>query len=51
MSCIDWALAYRIDPLPQAMLDYRQRVARRPTYQRAMRINYPDRFAAGVSYR
>lgn len=42
-------IQYLLEVFPQAMLDYQQRVARRPAYQRAMRTNYPNWFAAGAS--
>ncbi len=45
MTCLDWALAYDI-ALPPAIMAYRDHVARRPAYQRALRVTYPDRFTA-----
>ena len=41
MTCIDWAMLYRI-PLPEAYAAYRERVARRPAFREALRRNYPD---------
>ncbi len=43
VSCLDWAIAYEV-VLPGTLLDYRERIAQRPAYQRAMRANYPERF-------
>ena len=44
ITCLDWALAYDI-ALPPAAAAYRDHVAQRPAYQRALRVTYPDRFA------
>lgn len=41
VSCLDWALAYQV-PVPGTLLSYRERIAQRPAYQRAMAINYPS---------
>ena len=41
VSCLDWALAYEV-PVPGTLLSYRERIAQRPAYQRAMAINYPS---------
>src|SRR5689334_8424566 len=38
-TCLDWASASGI-VLPQAMVDYRRRVAQRPAYQRALERNF-----------
>ena len=48
MSCVIWAILYEI-PLPQALLDYHQRVAKRWAYQRMLRINFPDWFKSDAS--
>ncbi len=40
-SCLDWALFYGVD-VPDALQGYRGRIAERPAYQRAMKINYGD---------
>ncbi len=42
-TCLDWAIFYGVD-LPQPVADYRDRIAQRPAYQKAMQINYPDLF-------
>ncbi len=44
MTCLDWALAYDI-ALPPAAAAYRDHVAKRPAYRRALRVTYPDRLA------
>ena len=44
MTCLDWAMMYEI-ALPQALLAYHARVAARPKYQQAMRLNYPEKYA------
>ncbi len=44
MTCLDWAIMYDID-LPEAVKAYHARVAERPNYQKAMRLNYPELFA------
>ena len=41
MSCLDWADFYQV-PLPESLAKYRDRIAQRPAYLRAMQINYPD---------
>jgi glutathione S-transferase len=46
-SCLDWAHVYDI-PLPERAAAYRTRVNARPAYQRALRINFPERFEAGA---
>ena len=46
-TCLDWALFYGVD-LPEPVAEYRDRIGRRPAYQKAMQINYPDLFG-GVS--
>ena len=43
MSCLDWAIFYGVD-LPPALMTYRDRIAQRPAYEKAMQINYPDLF-------
>jgi len=40
VSCIDWADFYQID-IPQGVKTYRDRIAERPTYLKAMKINFP----------
>ena len=40
MTCIDWAMLYRI-PLPEAYVAYRERVAQRPAFREALERNYP----------
>ena len=44
MSCLDWAMMYEFE-LPRALVDYHRRVAQRPMYDRAMRLNYPEHYA------
>ena len=41
-SCLDWAVAYRIE-LPGYLEDYRVRLGERPAYRRAHDANYPDK--------
>lgn len=43
MSCLDWADFYQVE-LPEALAKYRDRIAQRPAYIRAMQINYPNLF-------
>jgi len=40
MSCLDWSAFYGIE-LPERVSDYRNTIAQRPAYQRAMQKNYP----------
>ena len=40
-SCLDWAIAYKVD-VPEEMLRYREIVHKRPAYQKALTINYPQ---------
>ncbi len=42
-SCLDWAIHYEV-PVPQVLQDYRNVIAERPAYQKAMTINYKDLF-------
>lgn len=42
MTCLDWAVTERI-PLPEALHEYRARVADRPAYQKALERNFPPR--------
>lgn len=44
MTCLDWAVMYDLE-LPPALTAYHGRVAARPKYQQAMRLNYPELFA------
>ena len=43
MSCLDWAIVYDV-PVPDTVMQYRNRIAERPAYKKAMLINYPDLF-------
>ena len=43
VSCLDWALFYGVE-LPPVVAQYRDRIAQRAAYERAMQINYPDLF-------
>ena len=47
MTCLDWAIMYEI-PLPPELVAYHKRVSARPNYQQAMRVNYPEKFAASA---
>ena len=42
VSCLDWALLYKID-VPASLRDYRDRVAARPGYETAKASNDPSR--------
>ncbi|MFP6805850.1 MAG: glutathione S-transferase family protein [Pseudomonadales bacterium] len=39
MSCLDWAVAYKIELL-DSLKNYRQHIAERPAYSRAISVNY-----------
>ncbi len=39
MTCLDWALFYGV-VVPEALQEYRARIAERPAYQRAFDINF-----------
>ena len=43
MSCLDWSIAYGV-ALPPGLRGYYECHKKRPAYQRAMSINYPDLF-------
>jgi hypothetical protein len=43
VSCIDWAMFYQVD-VPQPVVTYRDHIARRPAYEKAMAFNYPKLF-------
>ena len=43
MSCLDWSSAYGV-ALPPGLQGYYECHKKRPAYQRAMSINYPDLF-------
>lgn len=45
MSCLEWAVAYQIN-MPEALMQYRARIAKRPAFQRSMMKNYAKRLAA-----
>jgi len=47
VSCLDWAMFYEMD-LPKHMAAYRERIAQRPAYQKAMGINYAALMAAAA---
>jgi glutathione S-transferase len=47
MSCLDWAMMYEF-PLPKALVRYHERVTKRPIYQKAMRLNYPELYTDGT---
>ncbi|MEM1153602.1 MAG: hypothetical protein AAGI44_05640, partial [Pseudomonadota bacterium] len=42
-SCLDWALFYGIE-LPGELSRYRDQIAQRPAYQKAMQTNYAKLF-------
>ncbi len=41
VSCLDWALFYGLE-LPETLNHYRDRIAERPAYARAMQVNYAE---------
>ena len=43
VTCLDWAIFYGVT-LPEPVAAYRDRIAERPAYQRAMQTNYPELF-------
>ncbi len=43
VSCVDWADFYQIE-IPKAVKQYRDRIAERPAYLKAMKINFPILF-------
>lgn len=43
VSCLDWAIFYGV-ALPVELVAYRDRIATRPAYEKAMQINYPNLF-------
>lgn len=43
VSCIDWAAFYQVD-IPSNLQSYKERMAQRPAYQKAMQLNYPILF-------
>ncbi len=45
-TVLDWAVAYAID-LPDRLLAYREFMTRRPAYERALQVNFPERLADG----
>ncbi len=45
-TVLDWALAYEL-PLPDRLIAYRDFTARRPGYEQAVRVNYPERRDGG----
>ena len=47
VSCLDWAVFYQVD-VPQTVLDYREAIAERPAYQKAMALNYPKLFGGAA---
>ncbi len=42
-TCLDWAIFYGVE-LPASIAAYRESIAQRPAYLKAMQINYPDLF-------
>ena len=42
MTCLDWAVFYEFS-LPKNINQYRDRIALRPAYQKAMKINYSNK--------
>jgi len=47
MSCLDWAGFYGLD-LPAPLVTYKEKIARRPAYQRAYHVNYPQLVEKGA---
>ena len=47
-TIVDWAIAYDIG-LPGRLVAYRDFTVRRPAYEAACQINYPERFANGMT--
>ncbi|MCE2475236.1 MAG: glutathione S-transferase family protein [Alphaproteobacteria bacterium] len=45
-TIVDWAVAYDID-LPSRLVAYRDFTTRRPAYEAAYRVNYPERLDNG----
>ena len=41
MSCLEWAAIANI-ALPRELMEYRQRLAQRPAFQAAMKLNFPQ---------
>lgn len=41
MTCLEWAHVYGLD-LPEVLAAYRQRIAQRPAYQRAVAANFKE---------
>ena len=41
VSCLDWAKFYGLS-VPDVLIEYRNRIAERPAYQKAMQINYAE---------
>ena len=42
-TCLDWAIFYGVE-LPASIAAYRESIAQRPAYLKAMQINYPELF-------
>ena len=40
-SCLDWAIAYEVDLSPE-LREYRERIAKRDAYQRAVKLNFGE---------
>ena len=47
VSCLDWAVFYQVD-VPQPVIAYRDHIAERPAYQKAMAVNYPKLFGGAA---
>lgn len=47
VSCLDWAVFYQVD-VPQPVIAYRDHIAERPSYKKAMAINYPKLFGGAT---
>lgn len=45
VSCLDWALFYSVN-VPDSLQEYRQRLAERPAYKKAVQINYKNLLGA-----
>lgn len=45
VSCLDWAQFYQLT-VPDALVEYRGKIAERPAFQKAMKINYKQLMGA-----
>ena len=47
VSCLDWAVFYQVG-VPQPVIAYRDHIAERAAYKKAMAVNYPKLFGGGA---